>query len=76
MIRSRMRLRVMHGRRTGGPRRGHWLRRPYGWSRPCCCCNSTDPGHNRVDHRPVCGSLDSYGVPCTCPSFDLLTDDD
>ncbi len=40
---------------------------------PCCCGNSTDSGHTRADHAPACGSLDSYGVPCTCPSFDLLT---
>ncbi len=34
MVVFRLRLRVMHGRRTGGPRRGQRRCRPYDWSRP------------------------------------------
>ena len=36
---------------------------------PCEC------RHDRADHKPACSGLDSCDIPCTCPSFELMTDD-
>lgn len=38
----------------------------HGHHDPDCSCN-----HLLSEHRGKCRGLDSYGQPCTCPSFDL-----